>query len=110
MTKAALNALAYTYLTGVMPKYLHSHTWRVVYNCIESRGLRYTLKPECVAMVADHPQVLKLRELETDGWKIASDLGRRKVRVGIDLYRDLPDGKYQKTCVYPDGKQGRVWG
>jgi len=109
LTKAALNALAFAHLTGRMPKYIRLNTWHVVYNCLEGTALEYQLKPECLPLVAEHPMVTAVRQLEAEGWRIDKSGYHVKVRQGVGLVREVGD-KRQETRVWPSGKQGRIFG
>lgn len=116
-SKSARNAIAYVHLTGRMPKYIRHETFMSVYYHTDSvpfdinniGGPTKSVKSEHVAEIEAHPQVVKVRELQADGWRIEPDLGRMRVRSGVTLYKLGKDRKAE-TTVYPDGKQGRVWG
>jgi hypothetical protein len=117
MTEAAYNALAYVHLTGRMPKYIRHHTWMAVYWMVDSvpfdvsnpGGPDKVVKQEHAATAEAHPMVATVRQLQAAGWSIDKNLGRRRVRSGIGLVKP---GLHRtaETAVYPDGKQGRVWG
>lgn len=116
LTKAAFNALAFKYLTGSMPSYLRWRTLSAVLECLEYyegtlAGHKLNMqrvKAEHFPLLETHKMVKAVRALEVQGWKLRLTGTRHKVRLGVDLQREI-EGHVEETSVYPDGLQGRVF-
>lgn len=78
LSKAALQALAYCYASGSLPRKIHMATWSVAYDLVEmvpNTG-RYVLKPRGLEAIAREPWKLGHDYLTAGGFQL--DRGGRK--------------------------------
>ena len=109
MTKAAINALAYLYLTGSMPKYIRHDTWSAVYRCSDrARGEdERTVKEDCMHYIENHPMIAGVERLKAEGWAVLKPQ-RGKISAGVKLTK-YHGRETLTSSLRTDGVQGPVF-